>query len=172
MEEKVYPDAATRIMNIVKKACGDRFHAYFIGLPDNFTPPDAAFPLVIVDTVGEGYKVGPTTADDMTETVYIHIMVDIKSGLGGPDSDNPVKRQLKNFISGRDPNTGYLLPNTLMFALRTNLTLSSQPVPGQVTINNDIRITYAEGHYKDLPETRDAVIEVTVYERQMVLNRN
>lgn len=172
MNEQTYPDAATRIMAIVKAACGARFNAYFIGLPDNFMPPDSAFPLVIVDTVGEDYKVGPTTADDMTETVYIHVMVDIKTGLGAPDTDNSVKRQLKNFISGRDPATGYFLPNTLMYALRTHLTLSSAPVPGMVTINNDVRVTYAEGHYKNLPETRDAVIEMTVYERQMVPNRN
>lgn len=170
--QPLYPDAATRIMAIVKAASKDLFKAYFLYLPDNFMPPESAFPLVIVDVVDEEYKVGPTGADDMSETVYIHIMVDIKNGLGAPDDVNPVKQQLKNFVAARDPATGFFLPSTLLYALRTHLTLSSAVVPGQVTINNDIRVTYDEGHYKNLPETRDAVIEVTVYERQMIPNRN
>ena len=169
--QQMYPDAAQRIMTVVKAACKGLFNEYYLGLPDNFAPAEGAFPLVIVDKVTGTYKVGPTTADDITEVVYIHIMVDIKTGLGAPDTDNPVKRQLQTFVEGRDPTTGYLLPTTLMYALRTNLTFNSAPVPGLVTINNDVNITYQEGHYKDLPETRDAVIEMTVYERQMILNR-
>jgi hypothetical protein len=171
--QQQYPDASQRIMAVVKKATRGLFSpdSYFLGMPDNFAPAVSAFPLVIVDTVTEDYKVGPTTGDDVTEVVYIHVMADLKIGLGAPDTDNSVKRQLKTFISGRDPTTGYLLPTSLMYALRTNLTLSSGPVPGLVTINNDIHVTYAESHYKNLPETRDAVIEITVYERQMILNR-
>lgn len=170
--QPLYPDAAQRVMAIIKAAAGDVFNAYFLGLPDNFTPPSGAFPLVIVDKVAGTYKVGPTTADDITETVYVHIMVDIKTGLGAPDTDNPVKRQLQTFVEGRDPNTGYLSTTSLLYALRTHLTLNSQVVPGLVTINNDIRVSYQEGHYKGLPETRDAVIEIEVSERQMVPNRN
>lgn len=171
-QQPLYPDAAQRIMTIIRAAGGDLFKAYFLGLPDNFMPPDAAFPLVIVDKVGGTYKVGATQTDDITETVYVHIMVDIKTGLGAPDDDNPVKRQLQTFVEGRDPSTGYLLPTSLLYALRTHLTLSSAVVPGVVTINNSITVSYSEGHYKDLPETRDAVIEITVTERQLVLNRN
>lgn len=170
--QSTYPDAATRIKAIVQAQFGDIFHAYLIGLPDDFKPPKDAFPLIIFDTVGEHWEVGPTTADDITETVYVHVMVDIDTGFGAPTDDDNIKRQLKNLISGRDPTTGYLLPTSMMYALRTHLTLSSKPVPGQVTINNKINVTYAEGHYKDLPETRDAVLEITVYERQMVLNRD
>ncbi len=170
-DQPMYPDAAQRIMNVVKTATNGLFNAYYLGLPDSFAPPQDAFPLVIVDKVTGTYRVGPTTADDITEVVYVHIMVDIKTGLGAPDTDNSVKRQLQTFVEGRDPTTGYLLPTSLMHALRTNLTLSSEVVPGLVTINNDINITYQEGHYKNLPETRDAVIELTVYERQMILSR-
>lgn len=170
-----YPDAAQRIKAIIMDAAGSTFHdgaSIYIGLPDNFTPPQSAFPICIIDTVGEKYEVGPTTADNMTETVYVHIMVDTVTGLGAPDSDNNVKRQLKTFVSGRDPTTGYFLPTSIMYALRTHLTLSSSSVPGLVTINNNISVSYSEAHYKDLPETRDAVIEITVQEIQMVPNRN
>jgi hypothetical protein len=170
--QQLYPDAAQRILSIVQAACGDIFKAYYLGLPDNFMPPSAAFPLVIVDKVSGTYQVGATGSDDITETVYIHIMVDIKTGLGAPDTDNPVKRQLQTFVEGRDPNTGLLSPTSLLYALRTHLTLNSAVVPGITTINNSIHIAYSEGHYKGLPETRDAVIEVEVTERQMVPNRN
>jgi hypothetical protein len=169
---QMYPDAAQRIMSLIKGNCKGIFHAYFLGLPDNFAPPDSAFPICIVDKVQGTYKVGPTTGDDITEIVYIHIMVDVKSGLGAPDDDNAVKRQLQTFVEGRDPTTGFLLPTSLMYLLRSNLTLASQSVPGIVTINQDIHITYNEGHYKNLPETRDAVIELTSYERQMYQGRN
>lgn len=171
-EQNLYPDAAQRVMTIIKAATEGLFHAYFLGLPDSFMPAQSAFPLVIVDKVTGSYKVGPTGADDIVETVYVHVMVDVKTGFGAPDSDNTIKRQLQTFVEGRDPTTGMLLPNTLMYALRTHLTLSSPVVPGLIPIDNEIRVTYDEGHYKDLPETREAVIEITVTERQMVPNRN
>lgn len=169
--QAMYPDAAQRIMTLVKKTCASMFNAYFLGMPDNFAPPQAAFPLAIVDKVTGTYTVGPTGADDITEVVYIHIMVDTKTGLGSPEDDDSIKRQLQTFVEGRDPTTGLLMPNTLLYALRTSLTLGGASVPGLVTINNDIHITYQEAHYKNCPETRDAVIEVTVTERQMVPNR-
>jgi hypothetical protein len=170
-DQNLYPDAAQRIMMLVKNTFGDLF-TYFLGLPDNFAPPNDAFPLIIVDKAAGTYKVGPTTADDITEHVYVHIMVDVKTGFGAPDTDNVVKRQLQTLVEGRDPVTGYLLPNSLMYALRTHLTLSSASVPGLVTINNEINISYDAIERPNLPETREAVIDITISERQMVPNRN
>lgn len=165
-----YPDAAQRIMNIVQATCGTRF-TYFLGLPDQAIFPEDAFPVIVVDKTVGTFEVGPTTADDITEAVYIHLILDLKTGMGGPDTVNTVKRQLQLFVEGRDPATGYLATNTIMYALRSNLTLNSAPVPGQVTINNNIRVAYDKGEYKDMPETREAVIEVTVYERLMIPDR-
>lgn len=171
-DQQLYPDAAQRIMAVIKNVCGVSAFTYFLGLPDNLVIPKAAFPVVIVDKVTGTYKVGPTDADDITEVVYVRLMLDIDTGLGSPDSDNTVKRQLQTLVEGRNPTTGYLLPNTLMFALRTNLTLNSASVPGINTINNEINISYNEGHYKDMPETREAILEITIYERQRIPNRD
>jgi hypothetical protein len=169
--EPMYPDAAQRIMAIVKSTFGTTF-TYYLGMPDNFMPAQDAYPIVIVDKSAGTFKVGPTTADDITEHVFIHIMVDVKTGFGAPDDDNNVKRQLQTYVEGRDPTTGYLLPRTFMYALRTHLTLNSQSVAGIVTINNDINISYDSVQRQNQPETREAVIDITVTERQMVLNRN
>lgn len=170
----MYPDAAQRIKNIIMQAAGSVFHngsTIFLGLPDKFMPSNSAFPLCVVDKVTGTYQVGPTTGDDITEVVYVRVMVDAKTGFGAPDADNTVKRQLQTFIEGRDPTTGYLLPTSIMYALRSNLTIGSQAVPGLVTINQKINVSYNEGHYKDMPETREAIIEITMYERQMILSR-
>lgn len=170
--QQMYPDAAQRIMSLVKESFGEDAFTYYLGLPDDLVLAKDGYPYCIVDKPGGTFKVGPTTADDITEHVYIHILVDVETGFGAPEGDNTIKRQLQTVVEGRDPATGLLLPNTFMFALRTNLTLSSQTVPGLVVINNDISIAYDAPHREESPETREAVIDITVTERQVVFNRN
>jgi hypothetical protein len=170
----LYPDASQRIMSLMRStfgAEGDIFASYYLGLPDFFIPPQDAFPMMIVDKVGGTYKVGPTTADDITEEVYIHILVDIKSGFGKPEPDSTVKRQLQVLVEGRDPSTGYLLPTSVLSALRTNITLNSTAVPGLITINQNVEVSYDAPPRPNLSETREAVVSVSVIERQVVLNR-
>ncbi len=86
-----------------------------------------------------------------------------------------MKRKLQTLVEGRDPTTGYLLPTSLMYALRTHLTLQNPyaelEVPGFVTINNDVTISYDGAKRPEWPETREAVIDVTITERLIVLNR-
>ncbi len=173
-----YPDAAARIMNLVQSVygpAGNIIHGYSLGVPDpnNILLGKDAFPYIIVDKTAGTYslKNAPTSTDDVTEHVYIHLLVDAVAGLGAPDSVDTVKRQLQLLIEGRDPTTGYLLPNTLMYGLRTYITLQSQAVPGIVTINSDISISYDNPPRPNMAETREAVIDITVTERQVVLNR-
>lgn len=172
----LFPDAAQRIMTLVKQVYGPEgqiFKAYFLGLPDNLKIPQAAFPCIIVDKTVGTYSVtdAPTSTDSVTEMVYIHIMVDVKTGFGAPESDNFVKRQLQTLVEGRDPTTGYLLPNTLMYGLRTYLTLKTPVNPADVTINNDVHISYDAPGRPSMPQTRECIIDVTVKERQVILGR-
>ncbi len=166
-----YPDAAQRIMSLVQKTFGDTFRAYFLGVPNNFIIPEAGYPACIVQKTTGTFKVGPTTADDITETVYIHLIINNKTGFGAPDQDYTIMRQLQTLVEGRDPTTGYLLPTSLMYALRTYITLLSETVPGIVTINNDVHIVYDAPQPKDKPWTTEAVIDVLVTERQIVTGR-
>lgn len=173
--QQLYPDAAQRIMSIVQEvfgSAGNLIHAYFTGLPDDFTPAQDAFPMIVVDKVAGTYKAGPTGADDITEHVYVHFFVDVKTGFGAPSTDDTVKRQLQTYVEGRDPTTGMLLPTSLMYGLRHHITLQSQSVPGVVTINNDINVSYDAPKRANWPETREAVVDVSVTERQAVLTRD
>lgn len=170
-DQQLYPDAAQRIMTLMKKTFGtsrEVFNAYFLGLPDNPVIPQDAFPCMIVDKVTGTFKVGPTSADDITEDVYIHIMVDVKTGFGRPEEDNPIKRQLQTLVEGRDPTNGALIPTSVMYALRKNLTLNSPDAANLPTINNDVHISYDAPKRPDMPETREAVITITVTERQVI----
>jgi hypothetical protein len=174
--QPLYPDAAQRIMSIVRSIFGpegDVIHVYSLGVPDNLVIPTDAYPYVIVDKAAGTYslKDAPTGTDSVTEHVYVHILLDAKVGFGAPPSDDTVKRQLQTLVEGRDPTTGYLLPTSLMYGLRTYITLQSQSVPGLATINNEISISYDAPQRPDMPETREAVIDITVTERQVVLNR-
>jgi hypothetical protein len=167
----LYPDAAQRVMALMKStfgAEGQIFNAYFLGLPDDVVIPQDAFPCVIVDKVVGTYNVGATGTDDITEDVYIHIMVDVKTGFGRPDTDNFVKRQLQTLVEGRDPSTGALLPNTVMYAVRKNLTLNSGTAVDLPTINNEVHISYDSPKRPEMPETRECVITMTVTERQVI----
>lgn len=164
----LYPDAAQRIMALMQTTFGNIFRAYFLSLPDDLIIPESAFPCLIVDKVTGTAKVGPTSADEITEDVYIHIMVDVKTGFGSPDTDDSVKRQLQTLVEGRDPTTGAWLPNTVMYAIRKNLTLNSKTVPNLVTINNNVDISYDAPKRPNMPETREAVVTVSVEERQII----
>lgn len=169
-----YPDAAQRIMQLMKSTFGPEgkiFNAYFLGVPNNFIMPAAAYPVLIVQKASGEFRVGPTMADDITENVYIHIVVNTSTGIGAPQDDNTVMRQLQTLVEGRDPSTGYLLPTSVMYALRTYITLQSDNVPGIVPINNNVRITYDATQQSKSLNTREAVIDITVDERQIVLNR-
>lgn len=170
--QPTYPDAAQRIMALVKQTFGDIFNLYVIGLPDDLIIPTDAFPCVIVDKTDGTYTIGATTSDDITESVRVHVFVDTKTGLGSPDNDDTVKRQLQTLIEGRDPNTGLLLPTSLMYAIRTHLTLSSKVVPGAATINNDVRIMYEAAKRPNMPETREAIVQITVTERLDIPERS
>lgn len=177
--QPMYPDAAQRIMSIVQQVfgpAGNLIHYYSLGLPDQidkvFIAKDA-FPYVIVDKVGGTFslKDAPTSTDSLIEHVYVHILVDAAIGFGAPETDNTVKRQLMTLVEGRDPTTGYLLPTSLMYGLRTYITLQSQSVPGLIPIMNEVSISYDEPKRPNMPETREAVIDITVTERQVVLDR-
>lgn len=176
-DQPLYPDAAQRIMSIVKGTFGTDgsiIHAYSLGLPDNLVIPKDAFPYVIVDKTGGSYSVkdAPTSTDSVVEHVYIHILIDAAAGFGSPETDDTVKRQLQTLVEGRDPTTGYLLATSLMYGLRKYITLQSEAAPGLVTINNDVTISYDAPQRPNMPETREAVIDVTVTERQVVLGRS
>lgn len=171
-DQQLYPDAAQRVMTLMQNTfgpAGQVFNAYFLGLPNDLVIAEDAFPCMIVDKVTGTYKVGPTSADDITEDVYIHIMVDVKTGFGRPEDDNPIKRQLQTLVEGRDPTTGALLPTTVMYALRKNLTLNSPtPAVNLPTINNDVHISYDAPKRPDMPETREAILTIEVTERQVI----
>lgn len=173
----LFPDAAQRIMSLMKEVygpAGQIMNAYFLGKPDHPRIPQAAYPCLIVDKTDGTYSItgAPTSTDSVTEKVYIHIMVDVKTGFGAPDDDNFVKRQLQTLVEGRDPTTGYLKSNTAMYALRKYISLATQGVPGFVPLNNDVHVSYGGQTDPDMPQTRECVIDVTVKERQVILGRD
>lgn len=173
----LFPDAAQRIMNLVQQAFGPRgelINFYSLGLPDDFKIVEAAFPCVIVDKTAGTYSItgAPTSTDSVTEMVYIHILVNVKTGFGAPNDDNTVKRQLQTWVEGRDPTTGYLKSNTLMYALRRYISLSTQNTPGFVPLNNDVHVSYDAPKRPNMPSTRECIIDVTVKERQVILGRD
>jgi hypothetical protein len=169
--QNLYPDAAQRIMAIVRKTLGQDY-TYFLGLPDTMTLPKDSYPAVIVSKTTGTYDFDATSTDSVTESIYVHLLLDVTIGLGTSDSDDMVARQLQTVVEGRDPSTGLLLPNTLMYALRTNFSLKSAQVPNFNTISSTINITYDAPSRKNMPETREAIIDITVTERQIIPGRN
>ena len=162
--QQLYQDGAQRIMAYLKQAFGKRFQAYYLGAPDAI--PQSAFPCIIVQKLSGTTMVGPTMTDDVTEKVAIHVVADQKIGFNTPNTDDTTMRQIQTFIEGRDPDTGYYLPTSVLFVLRTNLTQDSR------IINCDMVTHYDVSWNRDkTAAVAQGVIMCTITERIIVLNR-
>lgn len=164
-EAQIYLDGAQRLKNVVEQQCGSLFKAYFVGSPDAI--PEAALPCIIFHKIAGKISISTQTAtDDLIEQVLIHIIVNGKDGFGSPDDDDNVERQLFTMVEGRDPQTGYYLPTSIMYAIRQNLTLSN------TVYNHDESLNYNVTERPEQPNLVEAIITATIYEHVLVVNRN
>lgn len=164
VDTNVYLDGAQRLRNVIRNQFGSTFKAYFLGSPEAI--PEAALPCIVFHKIAGQVTTGKATmSDDMTEQVLIHIILNGKDGFGAPDNDDTVERQLFTLVEGRDPQTGYYLPNTILYAIRHNLTLDSTVLDHAEDMN------YSVAERDDQPTIYEAIITVSIQERITVLNR-
>lgn len=160
----VYKDPLTRITALVKDTFKDGpFKSYYEG--DPIMIPDASFPCLIIEKIEGTVTVDATGTDVINEKIHLKLIFNKQDDFGATDDYELTERKLRRYVEARDPTTGYFLPNTLMFALRTNITL------GNSVIDSDIDINYDLQPRPEKQVTSEAVITMVVRERVTIPNR-
>lgn len=163
-EAQVYEDSVSRVTKLVKDTFKDGpFKAYYEG--DPIMIPDESFPCVIIDKVATSVKTDATSTDLLIEQVRIKLVFNKQDDFGATDDYDMTERKLRRYVEARDPATGFFLPNTLMFTLRTNITLGSS------TLGSDVNVNYDLQPRPEKQVTSEAVITMLIRERVIVPNR-
>ena len=139
MEEKiVYDDAVTRLIELCRSNFTGDIKAIYEGDPIDI--PKASIPAIIVEKISKSISLtnAPTGHDRYTETIRVRVILNKADDLGASDSFDLTERKLRNFIEGRNPQTGKYLEGTLMHVLRTHLTLSNTQFNADMEINYDV----------------------------------
>jgi hypothetical protein len=164
--EQVYRDPLARISDLVKDTFGDIFNAYFEGDPIQL--PDAAMPCVIFEKLAGTVSVkgAPTGHDNISEKIRIRLVLNKTDDFNPEQLDYDLtERKLRKLVEARDPATGWFLPNTLMFVLRTNISL------GSTVLDQDIDVQYDLQPRPEKLVTSEAIITIVVRDIVQVPNR-
>jgi hypothetical protein len=162
-DPKTYPDVIDKILILLKNTFGDTFKSYYEGDPVSI--PKVSLPCIIVEKINTRISVGATGTDNLDEEMNIRVVMNQSDDVGASDDVDMTERKLRKIVEARDPATNYFMPNTLMYALRTNLTL------GSAVINNTVDINYDMNPRPDMMVTSEATVSIITTERIIVPNR-
>jgi hypothetical protein len=160
-----FKDTVTHISELLQETFSGYFNAVYEGLPSS-TPPEAAYPLLIVHKMDSGYEVGATMTDDFEEVILIVVMENRMDEVGSDMLVDTTMRKLEQKIEGKDPQTGGFKQGTLMYALRNNLTLDT------TVIDSSAAISYNGTQQTGGAFLAEADIRLTLTERVSVANRH
>lgn len=161
-----YKDATELILQYMRAAYGDQFHAYFEGDPGDI--PESLLPCVAVSKSRGTSNPGPTGTQDITEEILIQLIVDKKTDFGAakvyPRVDM-TNRRLRIMAEGRDETTANYLAGSVCGILSKNITLGDTVL--QMTIGTDYTLARRGNNML----TQEAHITVGLRERVKVLQR-
>lgn len=141
-----------------------QFKMFRIG--DPITIPESQLPALIVSETATDYTFGPTGFDDVTHTLLIQVILNKKDEIGKPSDGSSLDETLDALIQGRDETSGEFMPDTILGALRRNITL------GALIIQNTSKVRKGVIPRSEDLLTAEAHIDVEVIELQAVPNRN
>jgi hypothetical protein len=164
-EQQVYPDSLARIQTLVRDTFEDIFLAYYED--DPIIIPKNNFPCIITEKVaGNVSQKGARTGSDLiSEKIMIRLVMDKRDDIGKSDDYDMTKRRLRRLVEARDPTTGYFQPDTLMYVLRTNISL------GSTIIDQDIDINYDLQPRPERQVTAEAIITIVTRQQVTIPNR-
>lgn len=128
-------DTVTHLIELLQSTFGDYFKTYFEAMPTS-PPPEADYPLVIVQLLSSPVVLGPTQTDEFRETVQLTFVLNRADDAGSANVRSTTMRHLQNLVQAQDPITQQYKPNTVCHAIRTYLTLQDW------LINSDVAIKY------------------------------
>lgn len=167
-EANFYKDPSLLIYNLLKDTFKDRY-SYFLGMPIEIA--QAMYPCIIVQSMQSNNTVtgAPTSTDAVGELIHISFLENTKDDYGVNSDKDTTMRRIYQAIQGRDPATGFYLPGTALFALRTNISLPNGSL--NTIIDHDIQVDYDVLGGQDQPTIAHGMITVVTRERIIVPNR-
>lgn len=164
-DELIYKDSLMRIMELCRTTFQGRFTSFYEG--DPIMIPDASMPCIIIEKVKGNVTVknAPTGTDAVSEQIVIKLVLNKANDFGASDDFDMTERKLRRYVEARDPTTGYFMSNTLMYVLRTNITL------GESVIDSDVDVAYDLQPRPEKLVTSEAKVTIVIRERVQVPNR-
>lgn len=156
-------DIVPRLRILFKEAFGDFFKEYYEG--DPLEIPAAAFPCIVVQKNRARIRLDATGTDLLESEVTISIIYNKSEDFGARSDKDLTEQKLREKIEGRDPVTRQFLPDTIMYLLRTNITL------GQTKLSLDADWEYSYVERINNIVTSEATIQIISTDRILVTNR-
>lgn len=151
-----YNDGVARVLDVLKDTFGTTgiIRKYINGDPGEI--PESYLPCIMVtETVGR-IDIEYTGMDTVTETILITVAMNKNDDLGAPDDTQMTEFKLRKLIKGQDPTTGQYLRDTIMYALRTHITMQNSVVRSDVNTDFKQQLRGAE------LVTQEAYVELTI----------
>lgn len=169
--DNYYKDPPRLIYELMKKTFGSAFNEYYLESPTMIY--EAAYPCLIVESASSSNTIqdAPTSTDNVREEINIYLLLNSKDDINASGSEDTTKRKLYQLVQGRNPDTGFYLPNTVMYALRTNISLYNSATANPTTIDQDVDINYDVQPRGDQPTLLSAIVTITTKERVIVQAR-
>jgi hypothetical protein len=167
--QQYYKDSTTRIIQLLQTTLGTEIKTYYKGTP--LAPPaEEDYPVLVVQKMTGATQVGSTTTDDAIEEIMISIVNNRLEDIGGSDIIDTTMQKLHDLVEAKDPtqpvNMPVYMPKTVMGALRSNLTL------GTSVIDGDISWQYGNTPVPGHTGFAEVDIKLRITERVFILNRS
>ncbi len=138
MSDIVYKDGATLVLDLLRDAFGDQFEQYYNGDPEEIL--EVNLPCIMVSETQGAIDYGATGTDNVTETVRITIALNKKDDLGGSEDTDLTELKLRQLVKAQDPDTGEYIPETIMYALRTHISMGGSVLRSRIETDFDVNI--------------------------------
>lgn len=153
-QNQYYKDGVERVLDLMRSKFGGYFKAYYNGQPEDI--PESMLPCVMVTESDGEIDTGATGTDTIVENIIIILVANRKDDIGADPETDLTELKLRRLVKGQDPQTGQYLTNTVMHALRTNLSLDN------VVIGSSIRTDFAFNSRGEEVDTQEAYIQLTI----------
>lgn len=156
-----YDDNSTRVLNLMRDTFGEQYKAYFDGEAE---PSEGYLPCMMVSNLRAQVDFSATGTDDLTEEIQIILCRNLKDDIGASPDKNLTEYILRKQVIGQDPVTKQYMPGTVMYALRTFITLTDSTVQTKVAID-------FVPNYRGNIAVREAFITLTTTRKVQVPSR-
>lgn len=137
------PDMVTNLVALCRATFGNYFHTYKEGMP-SVPLTDLDYPACIVQKMKGNYSIDATETDKKKEVLVIMLFSNKADNVGGPEDPGiTTLRELQNLVEGEtisQTSPGYYnyAPGTLLYAIRTQLTLSNSVINSMAETSYDV----------------------------------